>query len=225
MKVEWILKVEPVSKSNGFQRFRHPRRRFFMHFCAFWQFSKSNVRCNVNSMFAKLVFSEICTQKAHFARLWAVLGSIRRAGRCCGQDAPFCIPLPKSNGFESRTKVERLEKSNDFARKNLRQSRIGFELCTFVACFRYIPRDFDHFSWIFVSDGGFGGGIIIRVEGSFLTMTASRSRYPLLYFPLFGFIPLCFPAFWGLLPHLTGISALILGFATVFKRIARYLAL
>ena len=30
------------------------------------------------------------------------------------------------------------------------------------------PRDFDHFSWIFVSDSGFGGGIIIRVEGSFL---------------------------------------------------------
>ena len=79
-----------------------------MHFCAFWQFSKFNVRCNVNSMFAKLVFSEICTQKAHFARLWAVLGSIRRAGRCCGQGAPFCIPLPKSNKFESRTvfKVE-----------------------------------------------------------------------------------------------------------------------
>lgn len=77
-----------------------------MHFCAFWQSLKFNVRCNVNSMFAKLVFSEICTQKAHFARLRAVLGSIRRAGRCCGQGAPFCIPLPKSNGFESRTKVE-----------------------------------------------------------------------------------------------------------------------
>ena len=77
-----------------------------MYFCAFWQFSKFNVRCNVISMFAKLVFSEICTQKTHFARLRAVLGSIRLAGRCCGQDAPFCIPLPKSNGFESRTKVE-----------------------------------------------------------------------------------------------------------------------
>jgi hypothetical protein len=82
-----------------------------MYFCAFWQFSKSNVRCNVNSMFAKLVFSEIRTQKAHFARLWAVLGIIRRAGRCCGQGAPFCIPLPKSNEFESRIKVETLPKS------------------------------------------------------------------------------------------------------------------
>ena len=83
-----------------------------MHFCAFWQFSKFNVRCNVNSMFAKLVFSEICTQKAHFARLWAAPGIIRRAGRRCGQGAPFCIPLPKSNGFESRTvfKVETLPK-------------------------------------------------------------------------------------------------------------------
>lgn len=101
-----------LQKSNGFQRLRHPRRRFFMHFCAFWQFSKFNVRCNVNSMFAKLVFSEICTQKAHFAQLWAVLGSISRAGRRCNQGAPFCIPLPKSNGFQSRTKVETLPKLN-----------------------------------------------------------------------------------------------------------------
>ena len=63
-------------------------------------------------MFAKSLFSEICTQKAHFAQLWAVLGSIRRAGRCCGQGAPVCILLPKSNRFESRTKVETLPKSN-----------------------------------------------------------------------------------------------------------------
>ena len=89
-----------------------PGGAFFMHFCAFWKFSKFNVRCNVISMFAKLVFSEIRTQKAHFARLWAVLGIIRRAGRCCGQGAPFCIPLPKSNEFESRTKVETLPESN-----------------------------------------------------------------------------------------------------------------
>lgn len=82
-----------------------------MHFCAFWQFSKFNVRYNVNSMFAKLVFSEICTQKAHFSRLWAVLGSIHRAGRCCGRGAPFYTSLPKSNGFESRIKVETLPKS------------------------------------------------------------------------------------------------------------------
>lgn len=82
-----------------------------MHFCAFWQLSKFNARYSVNLMFAKSLFSEICTQKAHFAQLWAVLGSILRAGRCCGQGAPVCIPLPKSNGFESRTKVETLPKS------------------------------------------------------------------------------------------------------------------
>ena len=82
-----------------------------MHFCAFLQLSKFNIRCNVNLMFAKSLFSEICTQKAHFPQLWPVLGSIRRAGRCCGQGAPVCILLPKSNRFESRTKVETLPKS------------------------------------------------------------------------------------------------------------------
>lgn len=82
-----------------------------MHFCAFLQLSKFNIRCNVNLMFAKSLFSEIFTQKAHFAQLWSVLGSIRRAGRCCGQGAPVCILLPKSNRFESRTKVETLPKS------------------------------------------------------------------------------------------------------------------
>ena len=82
-----------------------------MHFCAFWQLSKFNARCSVNLMFAKSLFSEICTQKAHFPQLWPALGSIRRAGRHCGQGAPVCIPLPKSNGFESRTKVEALPKS------------------------------------------------------------------------------------------------------------------
>ena len=82
-----------------------------MHFCAFLQLSKFNIRCNVNLMFAKSLFSEIFTQKAHFAQLWAVLWSILRAGRCCGQGAPVCCPLPKSNGFESRTKVETLPKS------------------------------------------------------------------------------------------------------------------
>ena len=82
-----------------------------MHFCAFWPLQKYNTRYNVNMMFAKSLFSEICTQKAHFAQLWAVLGSIRRAGRCCGQGAPVCILLPKSNRFESLTKVETLPKS------------------------------------------------------------------------------------------------------------------
>lgn len=83
-----------------------------MHFCAFMLLPKFNTRYNVNSMFAKSLFSEIHTQKTHLAQLWAVLWSIRRAGRCRGQGAPVCIPLPKSNRFESRTKVETLPKSN-----------------------------------------------------------------------------------------------------------------
>lgn len=81
-----------------------------MHFCAFKLLPKFNTRYNVNLMFAKSLFSEIFTQKAHFAKLGAVLGSIRRAGRRCGQGAPVCILLPKSNRFESRTKVETLPK-------------------------------------------------------------------------------------------------------------------
>lgn len=52
--------------------------------------------------------------KGTFAQLGAVLGSIRRAGRCCGRGAPVCILLPKSNGFESRTKVETLPKSKRY---------------------------------------------------------------------------------------------------------------
>ena len=45
------------------------------------------------------------------------------------------------------------------------------------------------------------GGIIIRVDVSFLMMTANRSRYSLIYFPLFwGLIPTLFwlkPSFGG----------------------------
>lgn len=62
-------------------------------------------------------------------------------------------------------------------------------------------------------------------------MTANRSRYSLLYFPLLGFHFLfwalflsTFPLFWGLLLPLTGISALVLGFTMAFKRIARFFA-
>jgi len=46
-----------------------PGGAFFMYFCAFWMLQKFNTRCNVNLMFAKSLFSEICTQKAHFAQL------------------------------------------------------------------------------------------------------------------------------------------------------------
>ena len=71
------------------------------------------------------------------------------------------------------------------------QSRIGLKVgwfshvMYFVASFWYNPRVFDYFAWRFVSIDGFGVGIIIRVDGSFFMMTASRSRYPLLYFFLF----------------------------------------
>lgn len=82
-----------------------------MYFCAFGLLLKFNTRCNVNLMFAKSLFSEICTQKAHLPS-WGRPGEhIRRAGRHCGQGAPVCIPLPKSKGFESRTKVKTLPKS------------------------------------------------------------------------------------------------------------------
>ena len=52
--------------------------------------------------------------KGTFCPAGAVLGSIRQAGRCCGQGAPFYTPLPKSSGFESRTKVETLPKSKGY---------------------------------------------------------------------------------------------------------------
>lgn len=85
-----------------------------MHFCTFGPLPKFNTRCSVNLMFAKSLFSEICTQKAHLPS-WGRPGEhIRRAGRHCGQGAPVCIPLPKSNGFESRTKVETLPKSKGY---------------------------------------------------------------------------------------------------------------
>lgn len=100
-----------------------------MHFCAFGLLPKFNARCNVNSMFAKSLFSEIRTQKAHFAQLWPVPGSIRRAGRCCGQGASVCILLPKSNGFESRTKVETLPKSKG---NPLPKSRMIFSYYVFL---------------------------------------------------------------------------------------------
>lgn len=58
-----------------------------MHYCAFWLLLKFNTRYNVNLMFAKLLFSEICTQKAHFAQL----GSIRRDGMCCILKTPAGI--------------------------------------------------------------------------------------------------------------------------------------
>jgi hypothetical protein len=46
-----------------------------MHFCAFWLLQKFNTRYSVNLMFAKSLFSEIYTQKAHFPQLGPSWGS------------------------------------------------------------------------------------------------------------------------------------------------------
>lgn len=65
----------------------------------------ASILCSLNHYLAKYA------PKRHILPIWAVLGSIRRAGRCYGRGAPFYTSLPKSNGFESRTKVETLPKS------------------------------------------------------------------------------------------------------------------
>lgn len=162
-----------------------------MHFCAFWQLSKFNIRCNVNSMFAKSLFSEICTQKAHFAQLGAVLGSIRRAGRCCGRGAPFYTSLPKSNGFESRIKVETLPKSKGHplpeSRMILREKISGkVKLGLYYVLLFHDSGIYPVFLTISHED-------LFHVEGYFLMMTAWRFVYP----ALFSSLCLWFPRFSG----------------------------
>lgn len=83
-----------------------------MHFCAFWQLSKFNARCSVNLMFAKSSFSEICTRKAHSAQLgpsWGASAGPEGAADRVRRSASRC---QSRIGFESRTKVETLPKSN-----------------------------------------------------------------------------------------------------------------
>mgnify|MGYP007049289710 CR=1 FL=1 len=66
----------------------------------------ASIRCSLNNDLAKYA------PKRHILPSWGRPGDhIRRAGRRCGQGAPVCILLPKSNGFESRIKVETLPKS------------------------------------------------------------------------------------------------------------------
>jgi hypothetical protein len=55
-----------------------PGGAFFMYFCAFWPLPKFNTRYNVNLMFAKSLFSEICTRKAHSAQLGPSWGASAR---------------------------------------------------------------------------------------------------------------------------------------------------
>lgn len=162
-----------------------------MYFCAFWLLPKFNIRCSVNLMFAKSLFSEICTQKAHFAQLGAVLGSIRRAGRCCGRGAPFYTSLPKSNGFESRIKVETLPKSKGHplpeSRMILREKISGkVKLGLYYVLLFHDSGIYPVFLTISHED-------LFHVEGYFLMMTAWRFVYP----ALFSSLCLWFPRFSG----------------------------
>lgn len=162
-----------------------------MYFCAFWLLPKFNTRYNVNLMFAKSLFSEICTQKAHFAQLGAVLGSIRRAGRCCGRGAPFYTSLPKSNGFESRIKVETLPKSKGHplpeSRMILREKISGkVKLGLYYVLLFHDSGIYPVFLTISHED-------LFHVEGYFLIMTAWRFVCP----ALFSSLCLWFPRFSG----------------------------
>lgn len=52
-----------------------------------------SIQCSLNNDLAKYA------PKRHILPSWGRPGDhIRRAGRCCGQGAPVCIPLPKSKG-------------------------------------------------------------------------------------------------------------------------------
>lgn len=105
-----IIKNNPLSSSaSGI-----PGGAFFMHFCAFWLLQKSNTRCNVNSMFAKSLFSEICTQKAHFAQLGPPWGAsagpedtadkVRRSASRCQSRTGLKVE-PKSKRSQSRRDI------------------------------------------------------------------------------------------------------------------------
>lgn len=88
-----------------------PGGAFLCTFVLFGRFQNliyvaASIRCSLNHYLAKYA------PKRHILPSWGRPGEhIRRAGRHCGQGAPVCILLPKSNGFESRTKVETLPKS------------------------------------------------------------------------------------------------------------------
>lgn len=83
-----------------------------MHFCAFWQLSKFNARCIVNLMFAKSLFSEICARKAHSAQLGPSWGASARPEGAAVRVRRSASRCQSRIGFESRTKVETLPKSN-----------------------------------------------------------------------------------------------------------------
>lgn len=114
---------------------------------------------------------------------------IRRAGRHCGQGAPVCIPLPKSNGFESRIKVETLPKSKGHplhkSRRILREKISGkVELGLNYALLFRDSGIYPVFLTILHGD-------LFHVEGCFLMMTACHFVYP----ALFSSLCLWFPRF------------------------------
>lgn len=116
---------------------------------------------------------------------------IRRAGRCCGQGAPVCILLPKSNGFESRIKVETLPKSKRYplhkSRMILREKISGkVKLGLYYVLLFHDSGIYPVFLTISHED-------LFHVEGYFLMMTAWRFVYP----ALFSFLCLWFPRFSG----------------------------
>lgn len=85
-----------------------------MHFCAFWLLPKFNTRYNVNLMFAKSLFSEIFTQKAHFAQLgpsWGASAGPEGAAVRVRRSAPRCQSRTGLKSNQSQTKVETLPKS------------------------------------------------------------------------------------------------------------------
>lgn len=92
-----------------------------MYFCAFWPLPKFNTRCNVNLMFAKSLFSEICTQKAHFAQLGPSLGaSIGPEGAAVGvrRFTPRCQSRTGLK-VESKSKGHPLHKSRMILREKI----------------------------------------------------------------------------------------------------------
>lgn len=133
--------------------------------------------------------------KGTFCPAGAVLGSIRRAGRHCGQGAPVCILLPKSNGFESRTKVEPKSKRSQSRRGTpLPESRMILreKISGKVKLGLYYVLLF-HDSGIYPVFLTISHEDLFHVEGYFLMMTARHFVYP----ALFSSLCLWFPRFSG----------------------------
>ena len=151
-----------------------------MHFCAFGLLPKFNTRYNVNLMFAKSLFSEICTQKAHFAQLgpsWGAYPPGRKVLRS------GCAGLHPAAKVESVLKVEPKSKRS--------QSRRGIP---------YLKVELGlHYALLFHDSGIYSVFLTIshedlfHVEGYFLMMTAWRFVYP----ALFSSLCLWFPRFSG----------------------------